>query len=324
MVRFTLVPIIMVLIDRVVALSTGAGSAGSSAGLEAAKTALLRTALVTGRGAWARPAERRALSELVSSLEDEARSTELSELGTASVDGTWELIASDLEPFRASAFFLALASRVESDLRRGASTAALSVHRLATSASEVERTAWNIEGGTLKSLVQLKVGSVPSLPLALEGVVVSSASMRSLDAPTSSVSSKWEITLTDTSVHRNRLKYGLPQESGLTPFENDSWLKFISGQVAPSGEIFSSALGKSPTAILDITLVGEDVLIARVPDLDKDSYFVFLKSDLESSPWGDVMDEIDERDKEGQSRSLLGSAAALGMLNPFFSRRARG
>lgn len=303
--------------------------------LQAKKLELLQTALVSGRGQWANDKEKDSLYELVTSLEETASSLMISERNISEdeeeakmpilFDGCWELIASDLEPFRISTFFLALASRVESNIRKGASTPALSVHRLATSVSEVERAAWYVSKGSLKSFVQLKVGSVPSIPLALDGVVVSSGLIQStdIDDATATTKSRWSVTLENTSVVRNKVLYGLPRETGLTPFSNDEALKFISNQIAPSGDIFRNVLDEEPVAIIDVTLVDDDMLIARVPELDPKSYFVFAKSNPKTEPWQDVLNEIEEQSGQ-QSNSLLGSAAALGMLNPFFSRRARG
>ena len=49
------------------------------------------------------------MGELVAELEQQHANNAM----TALSDGTWELIASDVEPFRASVFFLALGEAVE-------------------------------------------------------------------------------------------------------------------------------------------------------------------------------------------------------------------
>ena len=134
---------------------------------------LTANALLSGRGTWARPSERTQLERYVADLEDASVAPSLK-------DGTWELIASSVEPFRASTFFLALGEAVEKNIKAGASDGALTVHSLATGGGEVQRVAHVVEadGTRLHSLVELKSGSLPSLPLALTGTVVSSAELR--------------------------------------------------------------------------------------------------------------------------------------------------
>ena len=56
---------------------------------------------------WARPEESQAISALVTELEDSTSDGEGSPR-EAALDGTWELVYSDIEPFRASTFFLAV------------------------------------------------------------------------------------------------------------------------------------------------------------------------------------------------------------------------
>merc|ERR1719389_345731 len=78
-------------------------------------------------------------------------------------------------------FFLALAEAVEANLIKDASDGALTVHSLATGGGEIGRVAHVVEGnGTrLHSLVELKSGSLPSLPVALTGTVISSGELAS-------------------------------------------------------------------------------------------------------------------------------------------------
>ena len=119
-------------------------AAGGSSHLELTKAALLKVALLSGRGAWARPSERVAAAQLVESLEQAA---EQNGEAPSLRDGTWELVLSDVEPFRASTFFLALGEAVEALIQKGASDGALTVHALATGGGEVGRVAHVVEGG---------------------------------------------------------------------------------------------------------------------------------------------------------------------------------
>ena len=284
-------------------------SEAAKEGMAATKASLLRSALLGGRGAWARPSERKVAAQLVERLEDEGSGCNLR-------DGTYDLICSDVEPFRASAFFLALGQAVEDQIQRGAADGALTVHSRATGGGEVGRVAHVIEdgGAMLSSLVELRSGSLPSLPLALSGTVVSTADLNSTG------DASFKLRLRDTSVQGNSLQYGLPTDGGLRPFENAQLLDWIGDQVAPSGDIFERVLGPlggGASAELALTFCDDDLMIWRTPTAGN-HYFVFARSDPELWP---AMEEYRRR-RPTATRSPVGSAFALGMLNAFYSRAA--
>jgi len=202
---------------------------------------------------------------------------------------------------------------VEAKIKAGASDGSLPVHRLATSISEVGRVAYEIENGTIRSLVELKVGTVPSLPLALAGTVVSTGSLENGSGPDT-----YTLTLRNTSVQESAVRYGLPLDGGLQPLENRDLLSFIADQVVPSGDIFAAVLGETPEVELVASFADEDLLVVRAPQAGG-HYFAFARGDAASWP---ALAELRERAPDAQT-SWTGSAFALGMLNPFISRGSR-
>ena len=282
--------------------------------IHAAKSALMRTALLSGRGVWARPSEREAMSNLVEHLERSSHENHM-----PLVDGTWELIASDVEPFRASTFFLALGEAVEANIQRGASDGALTVHSLATGGGEVGRVAHVIEGdgSVLHSLVELKSGSLPSLPVALTGTVISSAEVAATDT-----AGTFAVALKNTTVQESTVRYGLPSTDGLQPGADTGLMSWIGDELVSSGAIFEGVLGSlggAPVAQLRLAYADDEMLIWRAPNLSN-HYFVFARGDEASWP---ALGELKRRQAaDGVKRSPIGSAFAFGMLNPFFSRAA--
>jgi hypothetical protein len=284
------------------------------------KAALFRTALISGRGVWARPNEKAAITKLVADLERSVPEE------TALRDGTWELIASDVEPFRASTFFLALAEAVEVNIQSGASDGALTVHSLATGGGEVGRVAHVIEGNgsRLHSLVELTSASLPSLPLALTGTVVSSGELSPLPLldGASGCHRNFQLDLKNTTVQQSRVRYGLPSEGGLQPGVEANLLSWVGDQLVSSGDVFGRVLdplGGGHASHLLLSYADEDVMIWRTPRLgEPPHFFVFARGEEEAWP---AMDELRTRQSTA-SQSLVGSAMALGMLNPFFTRAA--
>lgn len=284
--------------------------------LDGTKASLFRTALLGGRGVWARPSERETLNNLVETLESACK------MAPTLQDGTWELIASDVEPFRASTFFLALGEAVEKQIQSGASDGALTVHSLATGGGEVQRVAHVVEGGgsRLHSLVELKSGSLPSLPLALTGTVISSGELSPCSPGTDGGSSSFTLTLKNTTVQESKVKYGLPSDGGLKPGVEPNLLSWIGDQLVESGDIFKQVLeplGGSGTAELRLSFADDELMVWRTPRLGR-HYFVFARGDAAAWP---AMDELRAR-QASASMSPVGSAFALGMLNPFFTRAA--
>eukprot|EP00746_Dinoflagellata_sp_MGD_P085392 gnl/MRDRNA2_/MRDRNA2_33804_c0_seq1.p1 gnl/MRDRNA2_/MRDRNA2_33804_c0~~gnl/MRDRNA2_/MRDRNA2_33804_c0_seq1.p1 ORF type:complete len:432 (-),score=61.58 gnl/MRDRNA2_/MRDRNA2_33804_c0_seq1:272-1567(-) len=288
-------------------------SSHDASSVESIKASLLKVALLGGRGVWSRPAERDRAAALIEELERSSKGNQKLK------DGVWELVVSDLEPFRASVFFLALAEAVEARIMAGASDGALTVHSLATGGGEVGRVAHVVEGNAsrLHSLVELKSGSVPSIPLALTGTVISSGELTGSDGGEETM---YSLSLKNTSVQGNKVKYGLPSGNGLQPGVQPDLLSWIGDQYVPSGDIFSSVLdpiGGGQTARLHLSYSDDDMMVWRTPQLGN-HFFCFVRGEPESWP---AMQELRERQAKAQ-QSVVGSAFALGMLNAFYTRRA--
>jgi len=290
------------------------------------KDSLMRAALLGGQGVYSREDERKTSTSLIEQLEQQQQ--QRGTPSTALLDGTWELVLSNVEPFRASVFFLALADAVEENLIPNASDGALTVHSLATGGGEVGRVAHVIEdnGTRLHSLVELKSGSLPSLPLALTGTVISSGELSSSSIDHETL---FSLSLKNTTVQDNKVRYGLPSDDGLKPGTTEpNLMSWIGDQLVPSGDIFSSVLdplynndnnnpkGSSGKCSLKLSYVDNDMLVWRT---STDNYFVFLRGEEKSWP---AMDELRSRKHQNEKTpsSPIGSAFSLGMLNPFFSR----
>ena len=139
------------------------------------------------------------------------------------------------------------------------------------------------------------------------------------------MSATHEVALKNTTVQESRLKYGLPSEGGLKPGVESNVLSFIGDSLVASGDIFKSVLQplvkadgqQQNTAELRLSYSDDDLMVWRTPKLGE-HYFVFARGDPAAWP---AMDEL--RARQAKSRqSVVGSAFALGMLNPFFTRAA--
>lgn len=197
----------------------------------------------------------------------------------------------------------------------------LTVHSLATGGGEVGRVAHVVErdGAVLHSLVELKSGSLPSLPLALTGTVISSGSLEPEGA--SGAAPAFALTLENTTVQESKVRYGLPSDGSLRPGEEGSMLSWIGAQLVPSGDIFKQVLdplGGGQRATLELSYADDELMVWRTPRLGR-HYFVMVRGDESAWP---AMDELRQR-APSATTSPVGSAFALGMLNPFFSRRMR-
>jgi len=122
-------------------------------------------------------------------------------------------------------------------------------------------------------------------------------------------------------VQQNEVRYGLPTEGGLAPGVERSLLSWIGDQTVPSGEVFSRVLeplGGGPSAQLRLSYSDGELMVWRAPKLG-DHFFVFVRGEEETWP---AMEETRRRQASSATQSAVGSAFALGMLNPFFSRAA--
>jgi len=217
-----------------------------SAFREKLKSEILALGAVTNRGQIASDDEKDLVIDLVYQLEAMNPTYVTND---ESSYGTWELVYSDVEPFRSSPFFMAVRDFFGDDDER-ASTA-FNLHRLATSTSEIGKVKQIIEAGSLTSEVDLKVGTIPSIPFAVTGTVISKASI------TPSGQDGYDVTVETTKV------------------ENSSVLKFLDGLVeVPVKQIFERIRGSTPTVSMSTYYLDDTMRISRTRD---EHLFVYLK-----------------------------------------------
>jgi hypothetical protein len=131
------------------------------------KAALVRLGASSGRGQFFSTAECAKACEYVAQLESVGLPALPSDL-----TGTWDLVLTDVEPFRASPFWWALGSALDA-FKPGAAKRIFPAHRLATSVGEVGRVRQTIDlvsvdpsvaaTGWLTSEVGIKAGVLPGL-----------------------------------------------------------------------------------------------------------------------------------------------------------------
>ncbi|KAG5184827.1 hypothetical protein JKP88DRAFT_180909, partial [Tribonema minus] len=142
------------------------------------KKEIMLLAATTNRGQLASDDEKSTVSDLVYQLEA-LNPTPVTNDDIA-IGGTWELIFSDVQPFRSSPFFMAVGELFQDDRSRGETAFAL--HRAATANGEIGRVRQMISGSELTSEVDLRVGLLSGVPFSLSGTVVSRAKVRAFTA----------------------------------------------------------------------------------------------------------------------------------------------
>lgn len=165
------------------------------------------------------------------------------------VNGRWELVWSDVAPFRISPFFLTLGKlfgeqRAAEDFFR--------LHRLATSGSEIGRARQIITSSEVASEIEISTG-LPSIPFAIKGTVVTRAS----------------ATKDGDRALRLQLKSTGVTDSNLFSFINGGNLPEL-----PVGELIGS-IGALPSITMSTDYVDGDLRISRAED---DHYYVFVRS----------------------------------------------
>ena len=274
------------------ALSTPPPSPGADSFLlrSEIKTSLLTIGATSDRGQFASEEERGRIAECVARLEclpsDASRPSEL--------EGEWDLVLTDVEPFRASPFWWQL-KRTLDDFRMGAGVRVLPAHRLATSVGEIGRVRQrfeNMEQGAdavLTSEVDLRAGFLPGVPLAVRGTVVTTASVEVVGADgaedagaAASAFGASEIAakLVRTAVRSSRLLYGFAGAGGATSMGELS-LPFLDAPSGlPVGDLFDRLGGDAAAATkrprLRTTYLDDEFRISRTED---EHYFVFRRAE---------------------------------------------
>lgn len=243
-------------------------AAPAAADVAQAKRTLTRLSALTNRGQTARPAElaqgRAAMDEL-----------QLAGAGQGAWQPyfveEWELIFSDLAPFRASPFFMALGKALDG-FRPGAAERSLLAHRMATSVGEIGRVKWLITPDSLTSDVELRVGLLPGVPAQLSGSVRTEASL----ARVGPASSGFVCEVERTRVLGAALTVVAPdvanggETSALRLAEPLQQL--VAGLAFPSGALLGGQQVR-----LEPLFVDEELMLVRCQDIDH-AGFVFLRT----------------------------------------------
>eukprot|EP00640_Fibrocapsa_japonica_P002423 CAMPEP_0113933674 /NCGR_PEP_ID=MMETSP1339-20121228/931_1 /TAXON_ID=94617 /ORGANISM="Fibrocapsa japonica" /LENGTH=283 /DNA_ID=CAMNT_0000935083 /DNA_START=61 /DNA_END=912 /DNA_ORIENTATION=- /assembly_acc=CAM_ASM_000762 len=214
---------------------------------EALKKELLQLGAITSRGQFATEDEKDLAVDLVYRLEG------LNPTSTTAGDdiyGTWELVYSDVEPFRSSPFFMAVREVFGDDDEKASQAFAL--HRAATSISEIGKVKQVLSPGQMSSEVDLKVGLFASVPFSLTATVVSTASMTEKSAEA------FEITMDKTKVI------------------NSNVFKFLdSFDGVPVNSVFERLRGSVPPVTLNTYFLDDTMRISRTGD---EHFFVYART----------------------------------------------
>ena len=265
-------------------------------------------AVATAASSRRRPEAARA-AECVARLEGYSSASD-----TWRLAGSWDLILTDVEPFRASPFWWTLQSALD-DFRPGAGERVLPAHRLATAVGEIGRVRQCISpdgggGGTLTSEVDIRAGFLPGLPLGVRGTVVTTAEFNEVSAvvpsgDSSSSSSEFDGTddggldellllggeiaaeLVSTEVRSSTLMLGYAGGGGETSRTNLP-MPFLDAQKLPVGNLLnrvgqqnkrsssSSESGEPRRPQLRTTYLDDDFRVSRTED---EHFFVFVRAE---------------------------------------------
>eukprot|EP00903_Cladosiphon_okamuranus_P008675 g8314.t1 len=215
---------------------------------ETMKREILSIAATSNRGQVATQEEKDSAMDLIFQLEALNPTPDATNVNT--IGGAWELVYTDTQPFRCSPFFMALGEVFGEE--KGQAETLFSLHRAATSNGEIGRVRQTISEAMLVSEIDLKVGLLPGLPMALKGTVVSKARLN----PTSSDS--FSVAVESTSVTNNNI------------------LSFLDNAVeVPVERVYSNIQGSVPESKLSTFYLDDDMRISR---MSNDHVFVFVRA----------------------------------------------
>ena len=152
---------------------------------------LLRTASSCGRGEFATPDEKAAISDIIAELE--ALSPTDDPTTSSSIEGTWELLYSDTQLFRSSPFFMAGRAVCSTPEEAEQYDWFCDMHRAALAISNIGKVRQIVSSDRMVSEFEVKVGSIPflsdftpfsysgGLPITIDGAIVSSADITPTD-----------------------------------------------------------------------------------------------------------------------------------------------
>ena len=249
---------------------------------------LLALSARTGRGEFASVEDREAAMELVQALEGSTTSLQ----GVAwqeKMYGRWELVYSSTELFRSSPFFMAGRAVCTTDQQAQQYNWFCEMHRKALAISTIGAVRQIVSPSRLISEFEVKAGAVPflrkfspfsysgGLPVAIEGAIVSSADIDTVDE-----GDAWEISMDTVEIKGSNLP-GLRQLL-------DTGLKLESRQL---GSFLENNLPNysNPKPILETTYLDDRIRISRDQD---NNVFVYSKvsSVMDPTDYSSVMPDL--------------------------------
>ena len=198
---------------------------------DALKRELLLLASVTDRGAFASKEERDIVIDLVAQLE----ALNPTRNPASHCEGEWDLCYSSTQFFRSSPFFQSIRVAV-GDENKDMTENGFALHEQATMGSRVGRVRQIVTSDNkLISEVSLEVGTLPGIPISLQGTVVTTAS---LDV----VSDKnWELQIENTKVKGSNIPF-------INMFMDDLQVEL------PVGDFYSTVMsGKVPVIPMTVS-----------------------------------------------------------------------
>lgn len=258
---------------------------------------LLALSARTGRGEFASVEDREAALELVQVLEGATTSLQ----GVAwqeSMYGRWELVYSSTELFRSSPFFMAGRAVCTTNEQAQQYNWFCEMHRKALAISTIGAVRQIVSPSRLISEFEVKAGAVPflrkfspfsysgGLPVAIEGAIVSSADIDTVDE-----GDAWEISMDTVEIKGSNLP-------GLRQLLDSTGLKLESRQL---GSFLENNLPNysNPKPIFETTYLDDRIRISRDQD---NNVFVYSKVSgvMDPTDYSSVMPDL------GVSRLLEG------------------
>ncbi|MGK3743942.1 MAG: hypothetical protein ACI90V_010801 [Bacillariaceae sp.] len=202
---------------------------------DALKRELLLLASVTDRGVFASKEEQNIVIDLVAQLE----ALNPTKDPASHCEGEWDLCYSSTQFFRSSPFFQSIRVAVGDD-NKDMTENGFALHEQATMGSRVGRVRQIVTSDKLISEVSLEVGTLPGIPISLQGTVVTIAS---LDV----VSDKcWELRIENTKVKGSNIPF-------INMFMDDLQVEL------PVGDFYSTVMsGKVP--VIPMTVSNSNVI----------------------------------------------------------------
>jgi hypothetical protein len=197
---------------------------------DALKRELLLLASVTDRGAFSSREEQDIVIDLVAQLE----ALNPTKDPASHCEGEWDLCYSSTQFFRSSPFFQSIRVAVGDDNKDMAENG-FALHEQATMGSRVGRVRQIVTSDKLISEVSLEVGTLPGIPISLQGTVVTIASLDVVS------DKRWELRIENTKVKGSNIPF-------INMFMDDLQVEL------PVGDFYSTVMsGKVPVIPMTVS-----------------------------------------------------------------------